>query len=400
MGRRGRKRWLSVEDEYWKLILAGVGPIEAARRIGIARTTGFRWRAERGGVAPLRILEADRHTRYLSHLERERLAVFRREGMSMREISRQLGRSPSTISRELRRNMRRHDRGKYDAVLAHARSREKAKRARGGLIGKDLVLRDLVQEKLTLDWSPEQISFWLRETHPQKKSWHVCHETIYQAVYWPRNSGLTRKLTTHLRTGRPLRKRRRRPEVRTPRFIAPATLIDHRPTVVEERSRLGDWEGDLIIGSKSRSAIGTLVDRKSGYVLLLHLPETHTALDVNSALTTVMSQLPPHLRRTLTWDQGSEMASHDKIASLFDDGVFFAHPGKPWQRGSNENMNGLLRQYFRKHSDLSVHTADALQLISAKLNDRPRKRHKWQSPAQLFPAELKSLAQASVATTA
>ena len=342
MGRRGRKRWLSVEDEYWKLILAGVGPIEAARRIGIARTTGFRWRAERGGVAPLRILEADRHTRYLSHLERERLAVFRREGMSMREISRQLGRSPSTISRELRRNMRRHDRGKYDAVLAHARSREKAKRARGGLIGKDLVLRDLVQEKLTLDWSPEQISFWLRETHPQKKSWHVCHETIYQAVYWPGNSGLTRKLTTHLRTGRPLRKRRRRPEVRTPRFIAPATLIDHRPAVVEERSRLGDWEGDLIIGSKSRSAIGTLVDRKSGYVLLLHLPETHTALDVNSALTTVMSQLPPHLRRTLTWDQGSEMASHDKIASLFDDGVFFAHPGKPWQRGSNENMNGLL----------------------------------------------------------
>ena len=163
---------------------------------------------------------------------------------------------------------------------------------------------------------------------------------------------------------------------------------------------MGDWEGDLIIGSKSRSAIGTLVDRKSGYVLLLHLPETHTALDVNSALTTVMSQLPPHLRRTLTWDQGSEMASHDKIASLFDDGVFFAHPGKPWQRGSNENMNGLLRQYFRKHSDLSVHNADALQLISAKLNDRPRKRHKWQSPAQLFPAELKSLAQASVATTA
>ena len=384
MGRRGRKRWLSVEDEYWKLILAGVGPIEAARRIGIARTTGFRWRAERGGVAPVRILEADRHTRYLSHFERERLAVFRREGMSMREISRQLGRSPSTISRELRRNMRRHDRGKYDAVLAHARSREKAKRARGGLIGKDLVLRDLVQEKLTLDWNPEQISFWLRETHPQKKSWHICHETIYQAVYWPGNSGLTRKLTTHLRTGRPLRKRRRRPEVRTPRFIAPANLIDHRPAVVEERSRLGDWEGDLIIGSKSRSAIGTLVDRKSGYVMLLHLPDTHSAVEVNAALTLTMSQLPQHLRRTLTWDQGSEMASHDKIASFFDDGVFFAHPGKPWQRGSNENMNGLLRQYFRKHSDLSIHNADTLKAISAKLNNRPRKRLNWRSPTQLF----------------
>ncbi|WP_253259918.1 IS30 family transposase [Subtercola boreus] len=346
------------------------------------------------------MLEADRHTRYLSSIERERLAVFRREGLSMREISRRLGRSPSTISRELRRNMRRHDRGKYDAVLAHARSREKARRDRAGLIGKDPVLRDLVQEKLTLDWSPEQISFWLRETHPQKTSWHVCHETIYQAVYWPRNSGLTRKLTTHLRTGRPLRKRRRRPDVRAPRFIAPATLIDHRPAVVEERSRLGDWEGDLIIGSKTRSAIGTLVDRKSGYVLLLHLPDSHSALDVNAALTATMSQLPAHLRRTLTWDQGSEMSSHDKIASLFSDGVFFAHPGKPWQRGSNENMNGLLRQYFRKHSDLSIHGADTLKVIAAKLNDRPRKRLNWQSPTQHFNAELGSQQQTRVATTA
>ena len=296
--------------------------------------------------------------------------------------------------------MRRHDRGKYDAVLAHARSREKARRDRGGRIGKDLVLRDLVQEKLTQDWSPEQISFWLRETHPQKKSWHVCHETIYQAVYWPRNSGLTRKLTTHLRTGRPLRKRRRRPDVRTPRFIAPATLIDHRPAVVEEHSRLGDWEGDLIIGTKTRSAIGTLVDRKSGYVLLLHLPSTPTAVEVNVALTATVSQLPPHLRHTLTWDQGSEMANHDKIASLFDDGVFFAHPGKPWQRGSNENMNGLLRQYFPKHSDLSIHNADALKAIAAKLNDRPRKRLNWISPAQLFTAGPRSHQETSVATTA
>ena len=255
--------------------------------------------------------------------------------------------------------------------------------------------------------SPEQISFWLRETHPQKKSWHVCHETIYQAVYWPRNSGLTRKLTTHLRTGRPLRKRRRRPDVRTPRFIAPATLIDHRPAVVEERSRLGDWEGDLIIGSKTRSAIGTLVDRKSGYVLLLHLPDTHSALEVNRALTATMSQLPAHQRRTLTWDQGSEMSSHDKIAPLFSDGVFFAHPGKPWQRGSNENVNGLLRQYFPKHSDLSVHSAETLSTIAetlstiaAKLNDRPRKRLNWVTPSQLFVAGLGSHEQAGVATTA
>jgi len=171
--------------------------------------------------------------------------------------------------------------------------------------------------------------------------------------------------------------------VRTPRFIAPTTLIDHRPAVVEERSRLGDWEGDLIIGSKTRSAIGTLVDRKSGYVLLLHLPDTHSALEVNRALTATMSQLPAHQRRTLTWDQGSEMSSHDKIAPLFSDGVFFAHPGKPWQRGSNENVNGLLRQYFPKHSDLSVHSAETLSTIAAKLNDRPRNAS-LVTPAQLF----------------
>ena len=153
--------------------------------------------------------------------------------------------------------MRRHDSGEYDAVITHARYREKAKRTRGGLIGLDVALRDLVQEKLTMDWTPEQISFWLRETHPQKESWHVCHETIYQAVYWLRNSGLTRKLITHLRTGIPLRKRRRRPDVRTPYFITPPTLIDHRPAVVVERSRLGDWKGELILVTKPRSAIGS-----------------------------------------------------------------------------------------------------------------------------------------------
>ena len=242
MGRRGRKRNLNLEDEYWALILDGVGPIAAAKRVGIARTTGHRWRSQRGGVAPLRLTESDRHRRYLSLLERERIARLRRDGLSVREVARRLGRAPSTISRELHRNMRKHDRGQYDAILAHARSREKARRDRAGLIGRDLQLRDLVQSKLSLDWSPEQISFWLRDTYPQRRSWHVCHETIYQALYWPGNSGLTRTLTKHLRTGRPLRKRRRRPDIRTPRFIAPATLIDHRPAVVETRTRAGDWE--------------------------------------------------------------------------------------------------------------------------------------------------------------
>ena len=399
MGRRGRKRNLNLEDEYWALILDGVGPIAAAKRVGIARTTGHRWRSQRGGVAPLRLTESDRHRRYLSLLERERIARLRRDGLSVREVARRLGRAPSTISRELHRNMRKHDRGQYDAILAHARSREKARRDRAGLIGRDLQLRDLVQSKLSLDWSPEQISFWLRDTYPQRRSWHVCHETIYQALYWPGNSGLTRTLTKHLRTGRPLRKRRRRPDIRTPRFIAPATLIDHRPAVVETRTRAGDWEGDLIIGSRSQSAIGTLVDRTMGFVLLLHLPDGHTSPQVTAALQEKMLTLPPALRRTLTWDQGSEMASHDTVADLFDDGVFFAHAGKPWQRGCNENVNGLLRQYFRKHSDLSTHTAEDLDIIADKLNNRPRKRLGWRTPAQMLQTVLQSQQTESVATT-
>ena len=215
--RRERKRNLNREDEYWKLILAGIGPIAAAMRTGIGRTTGHRWRSQRGGIAPLRLAEADRHERYLSLIDRERIALFRREVFSIRESSRRLGRSPSTISRELRRHMRKHDRGQYGAVLAHARAREAARRARTGRIVQDLQLRDLVQDKVKLKWITEQISYWLREAHPQKRSWHVCHETFYQALHWPGNSGLTRKLTPHLRSGRPLRKPRWRPDVRAPR---------------------------------------------------------------------------------------------------------------------------------------------------------------------------------------
>nr|WP_198411608.1 IS30 family transposase [Cryobacterium sp. TMT2-14] len=197
-------------------------------------------------------------------------------------------------------------------------------------------------------------------------------------------------MTRYLRTGRPLRKRRRRPNVRAPRFIAPATLIDHHPQVANERARFGYWEGDLIIGTRTRSAIGTLVDRKSGYTVFLHFPGGHTAAEVNASLITAMSALPQELQRTLTWDQGAEMASNDKIASLFTDGMFFAHAGKPWQRGSNENMSGLLRQYFPKHTDLAIHSADDLAAVATKISNRPRKRLGWTTPAQLLADVLRS----------
>ncbi|MCJ8504302.1 IS30 family transposase, partial [Kocuria flava] len=284
MGIRGRKRRLVLEDEYWALILAGVGTVEACRMVGIGRKTGYRWRAELGGLAPARRAEAEQSERYLSLLERERIAVLRRQGLSMRAIAARLGRAPSTISRELRRNTAAHDRGGYDPVLAHARARTAARRHRPGVLAHDEQLRRVVQSKLELDWSPQQIAVWLRSAYPDRSEWHVCHETIYQALYHGTRRGLHRRLTARLRTGRSMRRRRRRPDQRSPRFIAPGLLIDQRPAVVEERVRIGDWEGDLIVGTKGRSAIGTLVDRTSRYVRLVHLPNGHAAQALTEAL--------------------------------------------------------------------------------------------------------------------
>jgi transposase, IS30 family len=222
LGRRGRKRRLAVEDEYWRLILEGVGMVEACRLVGIGRKTGYRWRAERGGLAPLRLGEAERRGRYLSQLERQRIATLRDSGLGVREIARRLGRSPSTVSRELRRNLLPHDGGVYDGDLAHARARERARRGRTGRLAVDQELRQVVQDKLELEWSPEQIAAWLRRTYPERLSWHVCHETIYQAVCHGGKGGLSRQLTKRFRTGRRLRMRRRRANERTPRFVAPA----------------------------------------------------------------------------------------------------------------------------------------------------------------------------------
>jgi IS30 family transposase len=202
LARRGRKRQLAVEDEYWKLVLAGVGTVEACRQVGIGRKTGYRWRAERGGLPPLRLSEAEHRGRYLSKLERQRIATLRGRGLSVREIARRLGRAPSTVSRELRRNVRPHDKGVYDGDLAHARARERARRQRAGRLATDAELRQVVQAKLELEWSPEQIAAWLRQSYPERPSWHVCHETIYQAVYHGGKGGLSRQLTKRLRTQR------------------------------------------------------------------------------------------------------------------------------------------------------------------------------------------------------
>ena len=256
MGRRGRKRRLDVESEYWRLVLSGVGTVEACRRVGIGRKTGYRWRAENGGLPRAALNEGSRSRRYLSLLERRRIATLRRDGLGVREIAEELGRSPSTISRELRRNTAAHDRS-YDGDLAHARARERARRPRRGRLLVDHELRAHVEAKLELEWSPEQIAGWLRTTFPDRTEWHVCHETIYQAICLAGRAGLRRQLTRKLRTGRPLRKRRRRATERRTRFVTPGRLIDQRPDIVAHRERVGDWEGDLIVGRGSRSAIAT-----------------------------------------------------------------------------------------------------------------------------------------------
>ncbi|MDX2565268.1 IS30 family transposase [Streptomyces sp. TX20-6-3] len=388
MARVGRKRRLDIEAEYWRLLQSGVGTVEACKLVGIGRKTGYRWRSENGGLPPERVAESVHSGRYLSLLERKRIATLRERGLGIREIAERLERSPSTVSRELRRNVLEHDKGVYDADLAHHRSRQRAERPRRPKLKPDAELRAVVQAKLDLEWSPEQIAAHLRALWPNRPERHLCHETVYRALCQGAKGVLSRTLTKKLRTGRPLRRQRRRADQRAPRFAVPATLIDERPAVVELRERAGDWEGDLITGRSNRTAIATLVDRRTRFVRLVALPDGHGADQVHARLTAALRDVPGTARMTLTWDQGSEMACHDRLAPLFRDGVFVAHRGSPWQRGTNENTNGLLRQYLPKGSDLSVHTADDLRAIEDRLNNRPRKTLGWQTPAELFAAAL------------
>ena len=209
------------------------------------------------------------------------------------------------------------------------------------MFARDQELKNLVQDKLRVQWSPEQIAGWLRTEHPDRPEWHVCHETIYQGIYFGGDRGLQRELARNLRTGRGLRLRRRPVQGRRPRFNVPSRLIDERPAVVEERSRVGDFEGDLIVGRHGLSAIGTLVDRATQFLRLVHLPDARHGEATAAAISAAVADLPMPARKTLTWDQGAEMARHDLIAHLFPDGVYFAYQGSPWQRGTNENIVSL-----------------------------------------------------------
>jgi IS30 family transposase len=327
--------------------------------------------------------------RYLSVAEREEIAVGLAAGDSQAAIAERLGRSPSTVSREIRRNSR--GRKAYRALAAQGQAQHRARRPKTAKLAGNAELRELVAARLEEHWSPEQVSAWLRRQFPDCPEMQVCHETIYQSIYVQGRGALRRELSACLRTGRALRRPRRTEDERRGK-IPGMVMISERPAEVQDRAVPGHWEGDLIAGSASKSAIGTLVERSTRFVLLLHLPEGHRADQVAEAMTQAMGTLPGALRRSLTWDQGSEMASHARIAAATDLEIYFCDPHSPWQRGSNENTNGLLRQYFPKGTDLSVHTREDLDAVAAELNARPRKTLGWKTPAEALDEVLAAAA--------
>ncbi len=377
--------------------------LAAAREVGVSRTSGANWargyKTYRSGqavgfVAPLDRLEVREVSfRYLSQDERFQIADLHRAGVSIRGIGAQLDRAPSTISRELRRNA--DPGGSYGPFEAHRRAVTRRGRDHQRRLETNTELRSLVGEKLRQRWSPPQIARHLRATFPDQPHMRLCHESIYQAVYQP-GSTLVRppevpsEHRSPLRSGRDHRRAQQRPDRRRPRFAEPMQSIHQRPFEPSDRTESGHWEGDLIVGRDHASAIGTLVERRTRMIRLLHLPR-HDADTLHRALTARMNDLPPSLLRSITWDQGTEMARHVEVtASLGGVAIYFCDPHSPWQRGSNENANGPLRQYFPKRTDLTVHSPEHLRAVENEINARPRLVLADQTPADLFASLLAS----------
>lgn len=390
------------KQRYLQLRAKGMPRREAAAEVGVGLTAASRWDLGVGHVKvegrrlritaesvdqisvrtrPLPAPVPDIDARYLSLLEREQIADLHREKRSIRQIAAELDRAPSTISREIRRN--RDERGRYLPHAAHRTAARRRPRPKAAKLVANRRLAVWVQRKLKRRWSPQQIAARLRCEFADQPEMRVCHETIYQALYLQARGGLRREVASALRTGRARRKPQRDPAARRPRFADPMIMISERPAEVADRAIPGHWEGDLIIGADGASAIGTLVERTTRYLLLVHLPNgDRTAEAVRDQLIPTITTLPAHLRRSLTWDQGSEMAAHRSFSIATDMPVYFCDPASPWQRGSNENTNGLLRQYFPKGSDLSVHTPEHLAAVAAELNGRPRETLNWRTPAE------------------
>lgn len=436
---------------FWQAIADGHSSEEAAQIAGVSQAVGTRWFREYGGMPPSHLSSSSPPPtgRYLSLVEREEIALLRVQGNGVREIARQLERNASTISRELRRNAStRSGCVEYRATAAQWHADRAARRPKRAKLATNVALRRYVQDRLagkvatpagkivagpevawkgrrhgprqhrrwSRAWSPEQIAHRLSIDFPDDSEMRISHEAIYQSLYIQGRGALRHELTACLRTGRALRVPRERTRGRGKSFVTPELLISERPAAVDDRAIPGHWEGDLILGLNS-SAIGTLVERTTRFTMLLHLPPLpehrrqprekngpalagHGAEAVRDAITRAIGSLPAQLRRSLTWDQGAEMSQHAQLAIDTGLAVYFCDPRSPWQRGTNENTNGLLRQYFPKGTDLSAHRQPELQAVALALNTRPRKTLGWRTPAEALNEMLLLADHNSVATTA
>ena len=422
---------------FWQAIAVGLSSEDAAGEGGVSPAVGTRWFRQAGGMPPLSLAPVS--GRYLSFNEREEIAILNAQDFGVREIARRLGRSPSTISRELRRNAStRSNELTYRASTAQWHAERRASRPKVSKLASNDRLREYVQDRLSgtiarpdgepvpgpdvrfigrrhgrradrrwaKSWSPEQISNRLRVDFPDDETMRISHEAIYQALYIQGRGALKRELVACLGTGRALRVPRARTNQRGRKFVTPEIMISERPEEADDRRVAGHWEGDLILGLES-SAIGTLVERRTRFTMLLHLPRMdghgdeprvhngppltgHGAEAVRNAIAETIATLPEQLRRSLTWDQGAEMAEHTQLRIDTGLAVYFCDPHSPWQRGTNENTNGLLRQYFPKGTDLARHSRDDLDAVALALNTRPRKTLGWKTPAEALDELLRS----------
>lgn len=436
----GRPSTARREDRvrFWQAIARGLSTEEASLEASVSIPVGGRWFRQAGGMPPIKLVPTS--CRYLSFSEREEIAILHAKQLGVREIARRIGRSPSTISRELRRNAATRSHSvTYRATTAQWHAERRASRPKVSKLVANPALHAYVQDRLAgaiarpdgelvpgpdvrfigrrhgrradrrwaKSWSPEQISNRLRVDFPDDESMRISHEAIYQALYVQGRGALKRELVVCLRTGRALRVPRARTRGRGKGFVTSEIMISQRPAEAEDRAVPGHWEGDLILGLNS-SAIGTVVERTSRFTMLLHLPRMdgygneprikngpalagHGADAVRDAIAETISTLPQQLRQSLTWDQGAEMAQHAQLRIDTGLDIYFCDPHSPWQRGTNENTNGLLRQYFPKRTDLARHSPGDLDAVALALNMRPRKTLGWKTPAEALDHLLQSV---------
>ena len=382
----GNARRLSHADrqEIERRIRAGETFETTAAAVGCSTKSIQRFLALTGGIKQR---SKERSPLRVSLSEREEISLGLTSGESLRAIARRLGRAPSTISREVAWS----GRNCYRAWRADAEALERGRRPKPAKLSLDSRLCREVARGLRARWSPQQIAARLIHDYPDDQTMRVSHETIYRTLFVQARGALRKELTACLRTGRAQRRPQMRIEQSGAGRLRNMVLISDRPPEVEDRAVPGHWEGDLIIGKCGRSAIGTLVERSSRYVLLVRLPHGRSAEEFRSALTRQVSKLPAELRRTLTWDQGKEMADHVRFSTDTDMQVYFCDPHSPWQRGSNENTNGLLRQYFPSRDDLSLHSAAHLNAVARQLNNRPRQTLNWMKPSEVFSRTVASI---------